>query len=110
MLRDEFPTIGTTINNPLNKLFNMKKMTLKQGVAYRGSAILNEYGQVQFTAYQQGTKPGNLHTVLETPFFRLSESRRMWQVKINFEKAEFSVGRAAERFAWVLSKLIAYVR
>ncbi len=88
----------------------MKKLELKPGVTYRGSAILNEYGQVQFTAYQQGTKPSNLHTVLETPFFRLSESRKIWQVKINFEKAEFSVNRAAERFAWVLSKLIAYMR
>ena len=71
----------------------MKKIELKPGIHYKGSAILNEYGQVQFTAYQQGTKPGNLHTVVErTTFFRLSESRRMWQVKINFEKAEFSVG------------------
>ena len=53
----------------------MKKLELKPGVTYRGSAILNEYGQVQFTAYQQGTKPSNLHTVLETPFFKLSESK-----------------------------------
>lgn len=88
----------------------MKKMELKPNVTYRGSAILNSYGQVQFTAYQQGTKPGNLHTVLETPFFRLSESKRIWQVKINFEKAGFSVNRAAERFAWVLARLITYVR
>ena len=88
----------------------MKKLELKPGVTYRGSAILNEYGQVQFTAYKSGGKPSNLHTVLETPFFKLSESKKMWQVKINFEKAGFSVNRAAERFAWVLSKLIAYVK
>ena len=88
----------------------MKKIELKPGIHYKGSAILNEYGQVQFTAYQQGTKPSNLHTVLETPFFKLSESKKMWQVKINFEKAGFSVNRAAERFAWVLSKLIAYMK
>ena len=88
----------------------MNKMELKPGVKYRGSAIINDYGQVQFTAYQQGTKPGNLHTVLETPFFKLSESRKMWQVKVNLEKTGSSVISATNRMALVLAQIISYVK
>lgn len=88
----------------------MKKLQLKPGVTYRGSAIINEYGQVQFTAYQQGTKPGNMHTVMVTPFFRISESKKSFKVSIAFDKASFTVLGATNRFALVLTQLTQYLK
>lgn len=43
----------------------MKKVKLEPGKKYKGYAVLNEYGEIQFTPSQIGSKPDQKRVVKE---------------------------------------------
>lgn len=88
----------------------MKEIQLEPGKKYRGTAWLNKYGEVHFRPEQKGTKPQNMHVVLEHENFSLYESKEIFKVTIKFAKTNFNVMDATKRFSFILGQLIAYMK
>lgn len=88
----------------------MKEIQLEPGKKYRGTAWLNKYGEVHFRPEQKGTKPQNMHVVLEHENFSLYESKEIFKVTIKFAKANFNVMDATKRFTFILGQLVSYMK
>lgn len=88
----------------------MEKLTLEQGRKYRGWAWLNEYGQIQFTPQQKGTKPGNFKLVLEHEDFSLYESKKLFKVTMKFPKHGFALRQATNKFIFILDQIVSYLK
>lgn len=88
----------------------MNEIQLEPGKKYRGTAWLNKYGEVHFRPEQKGSKPQNMHIVLEHENFALYESKEIFKVTIKFDKANFNVPDATKRFMFILGQLIAYMK
>lgn len=88
----------------------MNKLQLEPGRKYRGSAWLNEYGEIQFRPEQKGSKPGNLKLVVENEMFSLYESKKKMKVMMNFEKSNFDIATASHRFLFVASTIKQYIK
>lgn len=88
----------------------MKEIQLEPGKKYRGTAWLNKYGEVHFRPEQKGTKPQNMHVVLEHENFSLYESKEIFKVTIKFAKANFNIMDATKRFSFILGQLVSYMK
>jgi len=88
----------------------MKKITLEPGKKYRGTAWVNEYGEIQFRPEQKGTKPGNLHIVLEHESFSIYESKEIFKVAVKFEKKSFNPLAALAKMQFIVSQLTIYLK
>lgn len=86
----------------------MQKIKLEPGRKYRGTAWVNEYGEIQFRPEQKGTKPKNLKLVLECDSFSIYESSNIWKVSVKFDKP-FNVRQAASKMTFVLSQVVAHL-
>ena len=86
----------------------MKKIKLEPGRKYRGTAWVNEYGEIQFRPEQKGSKPSNLRLVVEHESFSIYESENIWKVAVKFAKP-LNVTEAANRLSFVLSQLYAHI-
>lgn len=63
-----------------------KKMQLEPGRKYKGYGWLNEYGQINFQASQQGTCENKMALVKESETFSLYESKQYLKVAVKIEK------------------------
>lgn len=88
----------------------MEKIDLVPGKKYKGTFWLNEYGQIQVQAEQKGTKPGNMKIVLQSNFFTLYESKRLWKVSVQFAKETFSVQHAYNVLLFVVGQIKMYMK
>lgn len=62
------------------------KMALTPGVRYKGTAVLNEYGQFDFTPYQTGTRPQGMKVVKEEENYSLYESADFYKISVKARK------------------------
>lgn len=53
----------------------MKKITLEPGKKYKGYAVLNEYGEIQFTPAQVGSKPDQKRVVKEADDYTIYSTK-----------------------------------
>lgn len=63
-----------------------KKLNLEPGRKYKGVGYVNEYGEMNFTPYQVGTKKNGLKVVKEGDNFSLYESINTIQVRVCIER------------------------
>lgn len=63
-----------------------QKLTLEPGKKYKGVGFVNEYGEMQFTPYQQGTRNNALKVVTEGQNYSLYESGNLIQVRVSIKK------------------------
>ena len=87
----------------------MNKLTLEPGRKYRGSAWVNEYGEVQFRPEQKGTKLGNMKLVVEHESFSIYESKDTFKVAVKFSKRNFNITSAMEKMLFIVSQLQTYL-
>ena len=88
----------------------MNKLQMEPGRKYRGSAWINEYGEIQFRPEQKGTKPGNLKIVAEHESFTIYESRDIFKVAVRFSKQDFSFASALNKMIFIVSQLKTYLK
>ena len=88
----------------------MNKITLEPGRKYRGTAWINEYGEIQFRPEQKGTKPSNMKIVLEHESFTIYESKDLFKVAVKFSKQGFSAFSAMGKMQFIISQLLAYLK
>lgn len=64
-----------------------KKVKLEPGKTYRGSAWVNEYGEVHFTPWQQGSKSeSNMTKVYEDGPMTIYQSKKMIKVSVQIDR------------------------
>lgn len=63
-----------------------KKLELEPGKKYRGYALLNEYGEFDFTPENTGSRSGSIKTIKETESYILSTSRKKVMIHIRLER------------------------
>lgn len=88
----------------------MKKITLEPGKKYRGTAWVNNYGEIQFRPEQKGTKPSNMHIVLEHESFTIYESKEIFKVAVKFDKKGFTPFQALSKMNFIVSQLMTYLK
>jgi len=54
----------------------MKKVNLVPGVKYKGYAMLNDYGEIQFTPEQTGVNKGKYSIVKETDEYSIAVTKK----------------------------------
>lgn len=87
----------------------MQELKLVPGKKYRGSAWVNNYGEIQFRPEQKGTKPGNLSIVLEHESFTLYESKEIFKVAVKFDKGSFDVRSALAKMTFIVTQIQQYM-
>lgn len=88
----------------------MNELQLEPGKKYRGTGWVNKYGEMHFRPQQKGSKPQNLHVIMEHEYFSIYESENIFKVTMKFAKADFSVSSATRKLMFVLSQLLTYVK
>lgn len=94
---------------PKNKPI-MKKIQLEPGRKYRGTAWVNEYGEIQFRPEQKGTKPQNMKLVAEHESFSIYESEHLFKVSVKFEKKGFNLLHATNKLLFIISQVKTYLK
>lgn len=88
----------------------MNEIKMEPGRKYRGSAWINKYGEIQFRPEQKGSKPQNLHLVIEHETFSLYESKDIFKATVKFDKKNFNLQSATQRMLFILSQIVAYLK
>lgn len=55
----------------------MKKIKLEPGKKYRGVAVVNEYGEINFTPTQEGSRPDQKRIVKEADEYTIYETKNL---------------------------------
>lgn len=63
-----------------------KKLDLEPGRKYRGYALLNEYGEFEFTPENTGSRSGSIKTLKETERYIISTSKKKVFIHIRLER------------------------
>lgn len=66
----------------------LKEMDIKVGVPYKGSGVLNEYGQWMFTPSQVGSRLGQKSLVTQDANYSLYSTKKKVVIYITLERAE----------------------
>lgn len=64
----------------------MKRVNLEPGVKYKGYAMLNEYGEIQFTPEQTGANKGKYSIVKETDDYSIAVTKKFIILRERVEK------------------------
>ena len=64
----------------------MKKVNLEPGVKYKGYAMLNEYGEIQFTPEQTGLNKGKYSIVKETDGYSIAVTKQFIIIRERIDK------------------------
>lgn len=88
----------------------MNQLRLEPGKKYRGTAWVNNYGEIQFRPEQKGTKPSNMHIVVEHETFTIYESKEIFKVAVKFDKKSFKPSHALMKMNFIVSQLISYLK
>lgn len=62
------------------------KIVMEPGVRYRGSAWINEFGEIHFCPEQKGTRPTNMKIVYTEGDTTIYESRKFYRVSVQVPK------------------------
>lgn len=63
-----------------------KKMELKAGIKYRGYALLNEFGEIDFIPEQTGAREGQIKLLCEGENYKVSTTEKKIIVHLTIEK------------------------
>ena len=63
-----------------------KKLELKPGIKYKGYCVLNEYGEIDFTPEQTGSRKGVIKLLKECEDYSLRYSKERVIIHINIKK------------------------
>lgn len=67
---------------------SLQQMEIKVGVPYRGSGVLNDYGQWMFTPAQVGSREGQKKLVKSDKDYTLYTTKKKVIIHISLERAE----------------------
>lgn len=62
------------------------KLTMEPGVRYRGTAWINEFGEIHFSPEQKGSRPSNMRVVFQENETTIYESRKYYRVAVQVPK------------------------
>lgn len=83
----------------------MKKIKLEPGKKYKGYAVLNEYGEIQFTPSQIGSKPDQKKIVKEEDDYTIYSTKNYVIASIKLSR-ELSFMKRISALMSVIDKLI----
>ena len=83
----------------------MKKLKLEPGKKYKGYAVLNEYGEIQFTPSQIGSKPDQKKIVKEEDDYTIYSTKNYVIASIKLSR-ELSFMKRISALMSVIDKLI----
>lgn len=83
----------------------MKKITLQPGKRYKGYAVLNEYGEINFTPAQTGSKPDLKKIVKEADDYTIYETKNYILATIKMPRTLKFMQRVSTLMA-ISSKLV----
>ena len=63
-----------------------KKLDLVPGQKYRGYALLNEYGEFEFTPENTGSRAGAIKTIVQKDEYTLSSTKKFVIVHIRLDR------------------------
>lgn len=63
-----------------------KKRTMEPGVKYRGYALLNEYGEIEFIPEDTGSRKGVVKMVCQTDQYKVSTTKNRVLVYLSINK------------------------
>lgn len=61
-------------------------MQMEPGKKYKGTAYINEYGEFDFTPYQQGTRENGMKVVREGQDYSIYESSEWLKISVKVKK------------------------
>lgn len=62
------------------------KMQMEPGKRYKGTAFINEYGEFDFTPYQQGTRENGMKVVRDADDYSIYESAEWLKISVKVKK------------------------
>lgn len=62
------------------------KIVMEPGVRYRGSAWINEFGEIHFMPEQKGSRPTNMRIVWTEGDTTIYESRKFFRISVQVPK------------------------
>lgn len=83
----------------------MKKISLVPGKKYKGYAVLNEYGEINFTPAQVGSKPDQKKIVVEREDFTIYETKNLIISSIRLPR-ELSFMQRISTLLQIIDKLL----
>lgn len=83
----------------------MKKINLEPGKKYKGYAVLNEYGEIQFTPSQIGSKPDQKKVVKEGDDYTIYSTKNFVIASIRLQR-ELQFMQRISALMSILDKLI----
>lgn len=70
-----------------------KKLDLVPGIRYKGYALVNEYGQIQFDPEEKGAHEGRIKEVKRGDNYIVKESREYILLSIKVKRGETALDR-----------------
>ena len=86
-----------------------KKLMLVPGVRYKGYAVINEYGQIEFDPEDKGAHEGRIKLVKTTDDFTVRESQRYVLLSIKIERKGGIIDRV-QSFMKVVNNIISVLK
>lgn len=83
----------------------MKKLQLEPGKKYKGYAVLNEYGEIQFTPSQIGSKPDQKKVVKEDDNYTIYSTKNFVIASIRLPR-ELQFMQRISALMTIIDKLI----
>lgn len=65
----------------------MKKIKLEPGKRYKGYAVLNEYGEINFTPEQTGSRPDLKKIVIATEDYTIYETKKFLIASLRVDRS-----------------------
>lgn len=85
------------------------KITMEPGVHYRGSAWINEFGEIHFQPENKGSRPSNLRVVYQHEETTIYESRRFFRISVQIPKTNNMLQKVLDVFSKASFTLIRYL-
>lgn len=85
------------------------KLTMEPGVRYRGSAWINEFGEIHFQPEQKGSRPSNLRVVYQQGETTIYESRRFFRISVQIPKTNDMLQKVLDIFGKASVTLLRYL-
>lgn len=86
-----------------------KKLQLVPGVRYKGYALINEYGQIEFDPEDKGAHEGRIKLVKSTDDYTVRESRKYVLLSIKIERKGEVIDRV-QAFMKIVNNIISILR
>lgn len=82
---------------------------MEPGRKYRGTASINEYGEISFVPEQKGTRPQNLSIIYRDENITLYESKHLFKVSIQVQKTSDTLSAIVSKLTDAVSLSLHYI-